>query len=420
MRTWTTPAMTGWIIALLGLASTGCVRTSSVAYPKDWSPSAAAEKTECPKIAGRYVDTGEIAEGSKPGQFKTGSRHQYRAEWRSDIMLSHNIANGGSGDWVELRQPDKDTLIMVSSDPTAEVRELHHSHGDFSCTTRGFERQLHAGLTSLGDNSDHTPAALAGFNGLETAYAAALGTGGMRTLTRSFKPAADGSLVMTVTQSETGLVLLIPYHERSETFVRWQRSDLNPGNAPTVAGNTTAVSPYGDIPSAHVGLFNSMNGFLHHVRVSNLDGNTVNRNVAQDAHPIALTPARHFIGIDQIDHQILPLRDFNTEIAFVLQAEPGHRYRLNKRPPACVGPGDVDVALASSRVYRTHVTILDEAPGVLRRHLDVDAQCVSGWTRVCSTSEEFSDQSGKGLACVTLNGSDFGYIGSDAGAVPSR
>jgi hypothetical protein len=420
MRTWTSPAITGSIIALLGLASTGCVRTSSVAYPKDWSPSAAAEKAKCPNIAGRYVDAGEIADSSTPGHFKTGSRYIYRAEWRSDIMLSHNIANGGSGDWVELRQPDQDTLIMVSSDPTVAVKELHRSHGDFTCSARGLERQLHAGILSRGDNSDQEHPVVAGFNGVEMAYGAMFGTGGMRTLTRSFRPAADGSLVMTVTQSETGLVFLIPYHEKSASFVRWQRSESSPSVAPTVAGEATPVSPYGDIPSAHVALFDSMNGFLHHVRVSNLDGDATNTNLAEDARPIALTPGRHWIEINQIDHHLSPLRDFKTVVGFSMQADAGHRYRLDTRPPACLAPGDVDLALASSRVYHTRVTLLDEARGVATRHLEVAAQCVSGWTRVCSTSELISDESGKGLACVALNGSNYGYYGSDAGPAPLR
>jgi hypothetical protein len=420
MRTWTTSAMRGWIVALLGLPSSACVHTSSVAYPKDWSPAAAVEKVECPQIAGRYVDAGEIADGSIPGQFLVGSRYKYRAEWRSDTMLSHNIAEGGSGDWVELRQPDKDTLIMVSSDPTVAVKELHRSHGDFSCSTHGLERQVHASLTSFGDNKDHTSPERAAFNGLEMAYAATLGTGGVRTLTRSFKPTVDGSLVMTVSQSETGLVLLIPYHKKNESFVRWQRSDVSPGDAPTAAGETKAVTPHRDIPSAHVGLFESTNGFLHHVRVSNLDGDPTNTNIWQDAPPIALTPGRHWIGIDQIDHQLIPLRDFNTVVSFEIQADPGHRYRLDKRPPACLAPGDVDLALASSRVYRTRVALLDEAPGVPTRHFEVDAQCVSGWTRVCNTSELSPDESGRGRACVALNGSIYGYFGSDAGAAPSR
>jgi hypothetical protein len=419
MHTWI-PARTGWIIALVGLASSGCVRTSSVAYPKDWAPSSAAEKAGCPMIAGRYVDAGEIAEGTEPGHFKAGTRFRYRAEWRSDIMLSHNIANGGSGDWVELRQPNKDTLIMVSSDPTVQVRELHRSHGDFACSARGFERTLHAGLTSVGDNSDHEPAALGGFNGVEMAYAAFLGTGGMRTLTRSFKPAADGSLVMTVTQSATGLMLLIPYHEKNESYVRWQRSDMSPSAAPTVAGASTAVPAQDDIPSAHVGLFESMNGFLHHVRVSSLDGSATNTNPAEDARPIALTPGRHWIGIHQIDHRLRPLRDFDTVVGFAMQADAGHRYRLDKRPPACVASGDIDVALADPHVYRTRVALLDEAPGAPPRHFEVDALCVSGWTRVCSTSELFDDESGKGLACVALNDSDYGYYGSNAGHAPSR
>jgi hypothetical protein len=230
MRTSPIRVIAGLLLALFAAASTGCVRTSSMAYPQDWAPSAASEKAQCPQIAGRYVNAGEIANGTNPGLFRTGSRHEYRAEWRSDSVLSHNIAEGGSGDWVELRQPDRDTLIVVLSDPTAQVRELHRSR-DFTCSVRGLDRRLHAGLTSVGNNSDHESALLAGFNGVEMAYSAALGTGGMRTLTRSFKPASDGSLVMTVTQSETGLMLLIPFHERQETYVRWIRSDSSLSDA---------------------------------------------------------------------------------------------------------------------------------------------------------------------------------------------
>jgi hypothetical protein len=419
MRTWASQATAGSMIALLGLASAGCVSTSSMPYPKDWSPSSAIEKSQCPKIAGRYVNVGEIAHGTNPRLFQTGYRYRYLADWRSNPMLSDNIAGGGSGEWVELRQPDTDTLIMVSSDAAVAVRELHRSNGDFSCSTRGLERQLHAGLTSVGDNSDHTSVALTGINGMEMAYAAALGTGGMRTLTRSFNLASDGSLVMRVSQSETGLLLLVPYHQKNETFVRWQRRDLTPSEVPNPE-ETTATSAYGDIPSAHVGLFDSMNGFLHRVRVSNLDGSATNTNSAQDAPAVALTPGRHWIEIDQIDHQLIPPRDFNTAVGFEMQADPGHRYRLDKRPPACVGPGDFDKALAASRVYRTRVTILDEAPGIPTRHMSIDAQCVSGRPHMCSTTEEFRDESGEGLACVALNGSNYGYIGSDAGTSPSR
>jgi hypothetical protein len=419
MHTSTTRMTAGSLLAFMGLASAGCVRTSSMAYPKDWSPATAIEKTQCPQIAGRYANAGEIANGANPVRFKTGSRYRYRAEWRSDTALSHNIAEGGSGDWVELRQPDADTLIVVSSDPTVDVKELHRSHGDFSCSTRGLERRLHAGLTSVGDNADHNSAVLAGFNGLEMAYAAALGTAGMRTLTRTFNPAVDGSLVMTVSQSETGLVLLIPYHEKSETFVRWERSDLSPIDAANPSPAASAVSRHGDIPSAHVGLFDSMNGFLHHVKVSNLDGNATNTSPTEDARPVALTPGRHWLEIDQIDHRFKPLRDFNTVVGFEMQAAAGHRYRLDKRPPACLAPGDVDLALASHRVYRTRVAIVDVTTGVPARRFEVDALCISGWTLACDASDAFAVKPADFQTCVTLSGSSRGLYGSNAGVALS-
>jgi hypothetical protein len=378
MRTSPMRVIAGLVPVLCAVASTGCVRTSSMAYPQDWAPSAAIEKTQCPQIAGRYVNAGEIANGTNPGLFRSGSRYEYRAEWRSDSALSHNIAEGGSGDWVELRQPDRDTLIVVLSDPTSEVRELHRSR-DFTCSARGLDRRLHAGLTSVGKNSDRESALLAGFNGVEMAYSAALGTGGMRTLTRSFKLASDGSLVMTVSQSETGLMLLIPFHARQETYVRWIRSDPSLSDTRAPESDTTAILPYGDIPSAHVGLFDSMNGFLHHVRVSSLDGVATNTDQTQRATPVALSPGLHRIEVSQIDHQLTPMRDFSTVVGFEMSAAPGHRYRLDKRPQACPAPGDLDLALASPPVYRTRVTILDEASGIVTRRFEVDAQCISGW-----------------------------------------
>jgi hypothetical protein len=53
-----------------------------------------------------------------------------------------------------LRQPDADTLVVISSDPVVDVKEMHRSRGEFSCGKHGLERTLHASLSSLGSNAD--------------------------------------------------------------------------------------------------------------------------------------------------------------------------------------------------------------------------------------------------------------------------
>jgi hypothetical protein len=128
------PYCAAFLTALLG----GCVSNHTTPYPQEWSHADAASPTACPNLAGRYRNAGELAPGTPCG----GGRHQLRGEWRCDTALSHNIAEVDANEWVELRQPDADTLVIVSSDPVVDVKELHRSHGDFSCGAHGLERTL--------------------------------------------------------------------------------------------------------------------------------------------------------------------------------------------------------------------------------------------------------------------------------------
>jgi hypothetical protein len=216
----------------------GCVRTTKSTLPDNWSAAKAntavripaGVRSECPTLAGRYGNAGEMAVQT-PAVGCGSHKYRMRAEWQCDVSLARDIADlDGRREWVELRQPDQDTLQIVSSDPAVAVKELHRSHGDFTCTAHGLERTIHASMMSMGDNSASPSIGMDAFNGMGTAFgAAAYGSIGLRTLTRSFNIAADGALVMDVSESQGGLLLLIPHYIKTETYVRWPR--LEPGLA---------------------------------------------------------------------------------------------------------------------------------------------------------------------------------------------
>jgi hypothetical protein len=399
----------------LGMLLSGCLsRTATISYPADWQPTVAVLAAKCPQIEGRYVNVGEIARGTQPEQC---SRHGSRGEWSCDTMLSNNVADITGGDWVELRQPDDDTLIAVSSDSAIDVQTLHRSKGDFTCSAAGLERRVHASMTSLGDNSAHASAGADAYNAFETVATLMYASGGVNSLTRSFNLAADGALVMSVSQSTNGVVLLIPLHERKETYVRWERAPLPPSaTAPKVSTN----SPGADLPASRVGLFDSINGWAHHVRVASKDGDPANTDESKPAAPIALEPGPHWIEIKQDNHHLSPLRDFDTVYGFEMVAVAGHRYRLVGRQPPCLAPGNIDQALASQAVHRARVSIVDEANGVTAPLIEVDALCVSGWTFACDASQVFPEGQIKGLDCVRLEGSTYGFYGRVASTAPTR
>lgn len=127
----------------------GCVHNATTSYPQQWSPPGAATPSACPNLAGRYRNAGELA----PGTPCSGGRIAVRAEWRCDTSSSDNIAEVEADEWVELRQPDADTLMVISSNPVVDVKEMHRSRGEFSCGNRGLERTLHASLSSVGSNA---------------------------------------------------------------------------------------------------------------------------------------------------------------------------------------------------------------------------------------------------------------------------
>jgi hypothetical protein len=321
-----------------------------------------------------------------------------------------------------LRQPDADTLIIVSSDPTVAVKELHHKNGDFSCSAHGLERHLHASVMSLGDNTDQTSVGQDTFNAAATMFnVATAASGGVRTLTRRFSMAADGSLVMAVSQSETGALLLMPYHLHDETFVRWTPVTSPSGHAARTSLVDAAGAPPVDLPSAHVGIFEATNGKMwSKVKVTNLDGSSVNTEAGYPGVSIAMEPGRHWVQVGVLSPHWIPPRDIDTKYAFEIEAVAGHRYRIPKKPPPCLARGDIDAALASSSVFHTRLAVIDEAPGLRGSSIEVEALCVSARSYVCESPKAGTGAPVDGLQCVRLEGWNWGYYGKDAGAVPAQ
>jgi len=415
------PAWVGLLLCGLGLLCSGCIsRVSKATYPDRWAAAEVVSATRCPRLAGRYENAGELAASGEKGSW-CGRHGPYRGQWCGESTLSQNIGNFASGDWVELRQPDEDTLIVVSSDPTIEVKELHQKKGDFSCNGKGLERSVHASAMGIGRNMDETSVALDTLSVMATAVnAVTAGAGGIRTLTRRFTLAADGSLVMTVSQSEGGTMLLIPYHLHEENFVRWTPV-ARPSSDAAPTSSIASVAPPTDLPAAHVGIFEATNGRMwSKVKVTNLDGSPVNTSAGYPGVPIAMEPGRHWVEAAAQTAHLIPLRDVDTRYAFEIEAAAGHHYRIPDKPSACLAPGDIDAALASSSIYHARLSVVDETPGSGRRSFEVEALCVSGRTYVCVPPQGPTGAPMEGLQCVRLEGWSRGYYGKDAGAVPTQ
>jgi hypothetical protein len=199
----------------------GCVTRGP--YPAGWAAPEPAPASDCPRIEGRYANSGSLASGADSQICQSLGDSRRSLHWACDTSLASNLTGIEATDWVELRQPDADTLIVVSSDPSVDPAELHRSNGDFSCGPEGLTRKQYASATSVGDASGHPSAGLTIFNGFRFALGALTLSGGVTTLTRTYNPAGDSSLVMAISLTDTFLYMAIPFHVADETFVRWER-----------------------------------------------------------------------------------------------------------------------------------------------------------------------------------------------------
>ena len=215
------------LVALAGLG--GCVTRDP--YPDYWPPLAAGSDPGCPDLAGRYH-----VEAIETGTCYAGGDRAYKAEWRCRFELDWALGVDGaapSDGWIQLSQPDPDRLMVTTEHGT---RVLRRTAGDFRCERGVLEIVEHASALSEQGESKTYNALMGASVGL--AYA----SGGVNTLSRRFRRAADGSLVAELYESSTGLVLLVPYHRSERHYLRWATWEE------PVPDGGDRPDPAGDIP----------------------------------------------------------------------------------------------------------------------------------------------------------------------------
>jgi hypothetical protein len=404
-------------VALLGSLASGCA--TRIPYPDDWAPPTPASTTECPRIEGRYVNDGALAQGNDDSICNPGTSFRHRLSWTCDRELATNLADMDSSDWVELRQPDPDTLLVVSSDARVDVKELHRSKGDFSCGPEGLRRSQYASVVSVGDDSADPGVGLTIFNTVETAFGALMMTGGLTTLTRTFNVAQDGSLVMSVSLSQTGVYMLIPYHIQGKTFVRWQRvtADSDAVVTPAAETATLATSPTAaPAPSELVARFQPLRGIVSWTFVDGVDDEPAFAAITDfDPPPQVIAAGQHWITLEVKSATLIPLRDFSGRYGFALDAIAGHTYTPTEQPTVCVSPDKDPNHAEPAIVYRRQLSLIDRVRGKEVGRITVDALCATQGARACRAGQPPPDADAPaGTSCVTLAGSDRGFWGVQA------
>jgi hypothetical protein len=208
--------------ALLG----GCVSTSQIdSYPADWPRAAAIGKGVCPRIAGRYRDAGTES-GSHP--HRVTQVHRFKNWWDGDTHLIANIYPSApelssleySASAVVIEQPDPDTLRIALADRDGLAtmfapKTFKRERGDFDCDERGLT------LSSWGATRSTESRSAAG-NAAVSSLALLTFSAGMSHISRSFRPAGDGSLVMEYRSSGGSWIMLFGVSGSSDGYVRWQ------------------------------------------------------------------------------------------------------------------------------------------------------------------------------------------------------
>lgn len=213
------------------LALTGC-GSGHATYPDGLTPLTPTEATSqvtsvqpCPDLAGRYWDTGRLAPDTPQELCKSAlhsSKFRDIGDWECETSLSLNIGGtDSSGAWIELRQPDSDTLVVTVAESSQPPVELHRSKGEFDCTAEGLTRNLKASLTSQGYDQGQENTATKVYNAFAAITLAFTATGGVQALGRTFSRASDGSLLMHVERTTRGVMFAIPINMNYATWVTW-------------------------------------------------------------------------------------------------------------------------------------------------------------------------------------------------------
>jgi hypothetical protein len=127
-----------WGVLLLVLGVAGCTHTAP--YPKDWAAITEVPSGQCPRIDGRYLNA-EIDESE--GCFTDSPIYPSKCNigFLSTTLLEFGkhqseINRARASRWIELKQPDDNTLVIELEKGGAPV-VLRQSDGDFACSSEG-------------------------------------------------------------------------------------------------------------------------------------------------------------------------------------------------------------------------------------------------------------------------------------------
>lgn len=399
-----------WTLPVL-LLFVGC-SSQHARYPDEWSPAtapavAAADSpgvsTNCPRLAGRYSNGGVLAPGTPQELCKSAMHIEYRmiGDWFCETSLSLNIGAVDAGGWVELRQPDPDTLIVIAGDGTVDPVELHRSRGDFDCRDGQLVRTLRAPTTSLGYDEGQENTATRVYNVFSAVTNAFLATGGVQTLKRSFSVAADGTLVMRVERTTHALLFALPINYDHSTYVSWTRD-----TSAAVAAGEPAPAPSAQVARLHHYRKHAFAAiWLTTVDGAELDDRELVARLGQDTRgaefwdvPQLVEPGLHWI-------EWRPWTRIGVRYGAVVDLQAGHVYRLAEAPPDC-GSADTRAAHQANRsLYWRQLQIEDAVAGSPPRVLQVRALC-GAYSKGCR-----QDTDCDAVSCFRAAESDWGLCG---------
>jgi hypothetical protein len=213
------------LIAFLTLPLAGCF--FSQVYPHDWSKRSDEMIGNCPAIAGRYADSAAASTPSFWYDRRRGPRDRTPAGWNGSRSLAENLAGTGPATWIEIEQPDPDTVVVIahpesaSTDQFQSRRVMKASKGEFNCDAGGL--RISGGVASVfGGRSDLPTAGRAAV----TTMMVFVGTAGAHTHQRVFRRAENGDLIMEVKEGEAAVWLyVLPTVTGENLFVRWPRHE---------------------------------------------------------------------------------------------------------------------------------------------------------------------------------------------------
>jgi len=378
----------------------GCF-SGHATYPEGWSTAAAQSGTQagatagglsttCPSLEGRYSNGGQLAP-STPKQLCAGAvsrTYRYIGDWLCETTLTSNIAGleASSFDIVLLRQPDADTLRVVSSDGAVVLKELHHSKGDFDCKDEGLVRRLIAPALSFGDETD-APLVTDAINAFRAAMGVFMASAGVQTLTRTFTRATDGSLVMTVERATHGLMIGLPYGYDYSTYVTWP-----PATAESpVSQPAETVPPPNPEASAILLPLERFRGLTWFVTVDDRE---------YQLEPLDVAPGEHWVEFFALSHDRL-------SYGAMLVLEAGHTYQLADGPPDCLPTRGADGKDAVDQLQWREVQLSDRVEGRSAKIHTVKMMCRRDAHRC-----EADTVCDRGERCVHYPAGGWGYCGT--------